>query len=50
MIRVFNKNAEDFSTNGLGTVDVIKCTVSEMLNGMYELELFLSIRKCSEKT
>jgi phage minor structural protein len=39
MIRVFKRDAGDFSTNGLGTVEATSCVVSEILNGMYELEL-----------
>lgn len=40
MINIFPANAKNFSTNGLGVLsDPISCTVTEELNGSFELEL-----------
>ena len=36
---IYAPNAMDFSTNGLGTLTPISCTVEEESGGMYELEL-----------
>lgn len=39
MICVFDKNAKDFTTNGLAPLAPIKCEVTETLNGEYRLEM-----------
>ena len=39
MICVYPANCTDFSTNGLGLVEPQSCTVTETLNGEYELTL-----------
>lgn len=39
MICVFDKNAKDFTTNGLSPLAPIKCEVTEILNGEYRLEM-----------
>ena len=36
---LFSKNATTFTTNGLGRLDCISCTVTEERNGMFELEM-----------
>lgn len=36
---LFAKNATSFTTNGLGRLDCISCTVTEERNGMFELEM-----------
>lgn len=43
MICVYPANCTDFSTNGLGLVEPQSCTVTETLNGEYELTLVHSI-------
>lgn len=35
---LFDKNATQFNTNGLGTLEFISCIVTEERNGQYELE------------
>ena len=37
MICVYAQDCTDFSTNGLGPVEPLSCTVTETLNGEYEL-------------
>ena len=39
MICVYLPNCNDFSTNGLGPVSPISCTVTETLNGEWELQM-----------
>lgn len=39
---LFDKNATEFNTNGLGRLDVISCYVVEERNGKYELECTIS--------
>lgn len=39
MICAYSADAVDFTTNGLGPLDPIECTVTETLNGMWELTL-----------
>lgn len=40
MIRLFPSNANTFTTNGLGVLsDALSCTVTEELNGIFELEI-----------
>ena len=40
MIRLFPSNANVFDTNGLGVLsDALSCTVTEELNGIFELEI-----------
>lgn len=36
---LFDASATSWNTNGLGRLDAISCTVSEELNGLYELEM-----------
>lgn len=38
-IPIYAKNADDFSTNGMGLLTPIECTVEEQAAGMYELTL-----------
>ena len=38
-ICIYAPDATDFSTNGLGTLTPISCSVEEESGGMYELEL-----------
>ena len=38
-IRLFNPTDTDYSTHGLGGIDAISATVTEELNGSYEMEL-----------
>lgn len=37
IVTIFPPNADDFSSNGLGILQPISCTVEEERNGMYEL-------------
>ena len=39
LVTIYAPNASDFSTNGLGVLRPIECTVKEERNGMYELTL-----------
>ena len=39
MICVYGSECIDFSTNGIGVVTPTSCTVTETLNGEYELQL-----------
>lgn len=39
MITIYEKDATDFSTNGLGTLDPTSCEVHELLNGTWEVTL-----------
>ena len=39
MICVYPANCTDFSSNGLGAVSPMSCTVTETLNGEWELML-----------
>lgn len=40
MIRLFPSNANVFNTNGLGVLsDALSCTITEELNGIFELEM-----------
>lgn len=39
MICVFDKNADDFTTNGLAPLAPLKCEITETLNGEYRLEM-----------
>ena len=39
IISVYNKNTESFVDNGIVLPDTISCTIEEVLNGKYELEL-----------
>lgn len=39
MICVFDKNADDFTTNGLAPLAPLKCEITEELNGEYRLEM-----------
>ena len=39
MITIYEKGAVDFGNNGLGTLNPISCTVTETLNGNYEVVL-----------
>jgi len=40
MIRLYGSNETNFITNGIGVLsDCVSCTVTEELNGMYELEM-----------
>lgn len=39
MICVFDKNADDFTTNGIAPLAPLKCEVTETLNGEYRLEM-----------
>ena len=39
MICVFDKNADDFTTNGLAPLAPYKCEITETLNGEYRLEM-----------
>lgn len=36
---LFDSNATEYSSNGLGRLDAISCVVSEELNGIFELEM-----------
>lgn len=36
---LFNANATTWTTNGIGRLDAISCTVTEELNGIFELEM-----------
>lgn len=38
-IPIYSKNADDFSTNGMGLLLPVECTVEEQAAGMYELTL-----------
>lgn len=40
---LFDKNANNFTTNGLGRLDCISCVVTEERNGAYELEMSISM-------
>lgn len=39
---LFAKDATNFNTNGLGTLDAISCIVTEERNGLFELELSIA--------
>lgn len=39
MITIYEKNAQDFSTLGLGTLEPVLCEVEEQAGGLYELVL-----------
>ena len=40
MIRLYEENVTNFDNNGLGVlIDAMTCTVTEKLNGEYELEM-----------
>lgn len=44
LITLFESNATDFSTNGLGSLNkAVSCTVDEKRNGEYELELIYPV-------
>ena len=36
--RLFDKNANTFTTNGKGTLDFVSCYITEERNGIFELE------------
>ena len=40
---LFPSNETAFTSNGLGRLDPISCTVTEERNGQYELEMLVSI-------
>lgn len=40
---LFDSNATEFNTNGIGRLDAISCTVTEELNGIFELEMVYPI-------
>ena len=42
-ITIHRPDADDFSGSGLGYLRPLDCTVSEALNGMYELEIVMSL-------
>ena len=39
---LFDRNATQFNTNGIGRLDCIECIVTEERNGQYELEMTIS--------
>ena len=38
-ICIYAPDAQDFSTNGLGILTPLECTIEEQAGGMYELKL-----------
>ena len=50
MICVYPADCTDFSSNGLGAVTPMSCTVTETLNGEWELTLVHDIDECGKWT
>ena len=50
MICVYPADCTDFSNNGLGAVMPMSCTVTETLNGEWELMLVQDIDECGKWT
>ena len=39
---LFGKNATTFTTNGIGRLDAMSCSVTEEMNGQYELTMTIA--------